>query len=72
MDNEVEATPIPGRRVRGKGKKPTMANTSVRLDKDTIEFFRATYGKNMQKMMREVLRIHAEEQQRILLITKEQ
>ena len=40
---------------RGKGKKPALASTSIRLEKDTIEFFKARYGSGAQAQMRKVL-----------------
>ena len=40
---------------RGLGKKPAMLNTSIRMDIETLEWYKAYYGNNMQKIMREVL-----------------
>ena len=43
------------KKCRGLGKKPAMLNTSIRMDVETLEWFKSYYGNNMQKIMREVL-----------------
>jgi|APCry1669189534_1035231.scaffolds.fasta_scaffold176309_2 uncharacterized protein (DUF4415 family) len=40
---------------RGKGKKPALASTSIRLERSTIEFFKVRYGSGAQAQMRKVL-----------------
>jgi len=51
MENET----APVRKGRGKGKKPALACTSIRLSRGTIDFFKAQFKDNAQKQMREVL-----------------
>ena len=43
------------KKARGLGKKPAMLNTSIRIDRETLEWYKSYYGNNMQKIMREVL-----------------
>jgi uncharacterized protein (DUF4415 family) len=43
------------RRSRGKGKKPALGMTSLRIDVEVLEHFRTHHKSNMQKKMREVL-----------------
>jgi uncharacterized protein (DUF4415 family) len=43
------------KKVRGKGKKPALASTSIRLMPEVVEFFKAKYGRGAQAKMREVL-----------------
>jgi len=43
------------KKVRGLGKKPALLSTSIRLDKETLDWYKSYYGENMQKIMREIL-----------------
>jgi len=43
------------KKCRGLGKKPAMSSTSIRMDIETLEWYKSYYGNNMQKIMREVL-----------------
>jgi uncharacterized protein (DUF4415 family) len=44
------------KRGRGKGKKPALAFTSIRLEPHVMKWFRDTYPTRTQAKMREVLR----------------
>ena len=43
------------KRTRGKGKRPVMFNTSMRLPMEVVEFFDKHYPYSKQAKMREVL-----------------
>jgi len=43
------------KRTRGKGKRPVMFNTSMRLPMEVVEFFDTHYPYSKQAKMREVL-----------------
>ena len=51
----------PKRRGRGKGKKPRMNSTSIRLPVVVHEWFKANHPYDMQAAMRAVLTKHVEE-----------
>ena len=46
---------------RGKGKKPALFNTSVRLPREVVDFFAKQYPFTKQAKMREVLINHMKE-----------
>ena len=50
-----ELKPIPKRKGRGPGKKPTLACTSLRLTKEVMEYFNQHHPHNKQAKMREIL-----------------
>ena len=43
------------RKGRGKGKKPPMISTSIRLSTEIVEFFKGKYPQKWQSEMRKVL-----------------
>jgi hypothetical protein len=51
-----DSTPV--RKGRGKGKKPALVCTSIRLSQSTIDFFKWQFKGDAQKKMREVLELH--------------
>lgn len=50
-----ELKPIPKRKGRGPGKKPALFCTSLRLDKEVMEYFNTHHPYNKQAKMREIL-----------------
>lgn len=55
-------TNITKKRVRGLGKKPAMLCTSIRMDKQTLDFFKKHYPTTAQVKMREVLAAYVQSQ----------
>jgi len=49
------------KRGRGKGKKPALAFTSIRLEPHVMKWYRETYPTRTQAKMREVLKEYAEQ-----------
>ena len=49
------------KRGRGKGKKPALAFTSIRLEPHVMKWYRETYPTRTQAKMREVLREYAQQ-----------
>ena len=50
-----ELKPIPKRKGRGPGKKPALFCTSLRLDKEVMEYFNTHHPYTKQAKMREIL-----------------
>jgi hypothetical protein len=50
-----ELKPIPKRKGRGPGKKPALFCTSLRLNKEVMEYFNTHYPTTKQAKMREIL-----------------
>lgn len=55
--------PVAKRKGRGPGKKPSLYNTSVRLPRETVDFFKTNYPYTTQAKMREILTQWVEDQQ---------
>lgn len=45
----------PEKRTRGKGKRPAMFNTSMRLPKEVVDYFDTHFPYSKQAKMREIL-----------------
>lgn len=54
--------PEPKRKGRGKGKKPALISTSIRLPVNVAEFFNAKYPYTKQAEMRKVLTAYVDSQ----------
>ena len=50
-----ELKPIPKRKGRGPGKKPTLMCTSLRLNKEVMDYFNTHHPYNKQAKIREIL-----------------
>jgi len=50
----------PKRKGRGKGKKPALVSTSIRLTVEVHEWFKANHPHDMQSAMRAVLSKHVQ------------
>ena len=50
-----ELKPIPKRKGRGPGKKPALFCTSLRLDKEVMDYFNTNHPNNKQAKIREIL-----------------
>jgi hypothetical protein len=60
IENSLDPALTPKRRGRGKGKKPPLVATSVRLPGFVHEWFKSKYPYDWQSVMRMVLTKHVE------------